>query len=299
MAFPKGRLWRAHCVEISEGRKIVKARKGLKSLVIRIFRILFCVDCHAHARNDGSEVIHFSTSNNSDNLSRSNSSFVINNFNLIKEDILMKDIKKILTIILSISLLFAISCGDRPTGSSPVSADALISSTPEAKGEPATDLENATYKDTIPIDIKNSDATDNFVKNSGMSKEQLIEMMKTETIELSLTIADNKITLVEIETYNMERLKGVQPLKEGEKYSYKVSDKTVQNYEGGKKLNIEDITYIEFTKSGNDITFTYTTAFSYEGDMPEEIDESGNPIGYIYVSDYGYKETYTGKLIKN
>ena len=213
----------------------------------------------------------------------------------------MKDIKKILTIILSISLLFAISCGDRPTGSNPVSADALISSIPEAKGQPATDLENATYKGTIPIDINNSDATDNFVKNSGMSKEQLIEMMKTETIELSLTIADNKITLIQIITSGGEGkiLNGVQPLKEGEKYSYKLSDKNVSPFEGGKKLNMEYITYIEFTKSGNDITFTYTTAFSYEGDMPSGEDESGKPTGYIYVSDYGYKETYTGKLIKN
>ena len=28
VAFPKGRLWRAHCVNNSEERKIVKAHKG-------------------------------------------------------------------------------------------------------------------------------------------------------------------------------------------------------------------------------------------------------------------------------
>lgn len=44
--------------------------------------------------------------------------------NLIKEDIRMKNIKKFLTIILAISLLFAVSCGDRPTGSTPVQSEA-------------------------------------------------------------------------------------------------------------------------------------------------------------------------------
>ena len=57
------------------------------------------------------------TSINSDNLSGINSRFVINNFNLIKEDIRMRISKKILTIILSVGLLFAVSCGDKPTGS--------------------------------------------------------------------------------------------------------------------------------------------------------------------------------------
>ena len=114
----------------------------------------YLLDCHASfhsARNDGSEVIHIqkfvnflnnkavSTPcvNNSrkstqwaeatllskfftfDNLSEKNQllRFVINNFNLIKEDIRMRisKTKKILTIILSVGLLFAISCGDRPT----------------------------------------------------------------------------------------------------------------------------------------------------------------------------------------
>ena len=36
----------------------------------------------------------------------------------------MKNIKKFLTIILAISLLFAISCGDRPTGSTPIQSEA-------------------------------------------------------------------------------------------------------------------------------------------------------------------------------
>ena len=57
--------------------------------------------------------------NNSDNLSRSNPCFVINNFNLIKEDIRMKNITKILITILSLTLLFVVGCGDRPTGSIP------------------------------------------------------------------------------------------------------------------------------------------------------------------------------------
>ena len=105
MAFPKNakkynnNVASAHCVNNSEGRKgfpeqdaKLQSTQGVKTTLL-------------------------STSINSDNLSGINSRFVINNFKFQKEDILMKDIKKILTIILSISLLFLISCGDRPTGS--------------------------------------------------------------------------------------------------------------------------------------------------------------------------------------
>ena len=38
----------------------------------------------------------------------------------------MKNIKKFLTIILAISLLFAISCGDRPTGSTPIQSEGTL-----------------------------------------------------------------------------------------------------------------------------------------------------------------------------
>ena len=75
--------------------------------------------CAFANRTQGVETTLLSKFFTFDNLSRSNPCFVINNFNLIKEDIRMRisKTKKFLTIILSISLLFAISCGDRPTGS--------------------------------------------------------------------------------------------------------------------------------------------------------------------------------------
>ena len=60
---------------------------GKTALLLRIWNSIL-YGLLRFTRNDGSKVIHFSTSINSDNLSRSNSSFVINNFNLIKEDIL-------------------------------------------------------------------------------------------------------------------------------------------------------------------------------------------------------------------
>ena len=152
MAFPKGRLWRAHCVEISEERKIVKARKGLKPLVIRnkdakninnnvafpkgrLWRA-HCVHLQIGCK---SKTNLLSTSINSDNLSRSNPCFVINNFNFTQGGNSMENFKKILTIILSISLLFAISCGDKPTGSD--SGGSVIPS----------DYRNRYYKSENPI----------------------------------------------------------------------------------------------------------------------------------------------------
>ena len=127
------------------------------------------MDCHASfhsARNDGSEVIHIqkfinflnnkavstpcvlfselltqwakatllSVSINSDNLSRSNPCFVINNF-IHKEDIRMKNITKILITILSLTLLFAVGCSnDDKTGGG------TGSDLPEATGENVTGL---------------------------------------------------------------------------------------------------------------------------------------------------------------
>ena len=124
VAFPKGRLWRAHCVHLEIGRK------GLKPLVIRnkdakninnnaafpkgrLWRA-HCVHLQIGCK---SKTDLLSTSINSDNLSRSNPCFVINNF-IHKEDILMKDIKKFLIAALSFMLLVSISCSnDNKTGS--------------------------------------------------------------------------------------------------------------------------------------------------------------------------------------
>ena len=101
-AFPKGRLWRAHCVQLQMRRKGVPKQDAKLQ------------------RTQGVKTALLSTSINSDNLSEKikNLRFVINNF-IHKEDIRMRisKTKKFLTIILSIGLLFTISCGDRPTGS--------------------------------------------------------------------------------------------------------------------------------------------------------------------------------------
>ena len=118
-------------VAFPKGRKIVKARKGLKPLVISI--------------------------NNSDNLSEKikNLRFVINNF-IHKEDIRMKNIKKFLTIILAISLLFAISCGDRPTGSTPIQSEATAMIDGEQVKITFYDANNdkVSFYDATSIEIK-------------------------------------------------------------------------------------------------------------------------------------------------
>ena len=93
VAFPTGRLWRAHCVNNSEA-----ACKGLKPLVIRNkdakninnnAALAHCVHLQIGCE---SKTNLLSTSNNSDNLSRSNSSFVINNFKLIQRRIFYESI---------------------------------------------------------------------------------------------------------------------------------------------------------------------------------------------------------------
>ena len=116
----------AHCVNNSEGRKWfpeqdakLQSTQGVKTaLLLRIWNSIL-YGLLRFTRNDSSKVIHFSTSINSDNLSEKikNLRFVINNFNFTQGGNSMENFKKILTIILSISLLFAISCGDKPTGS--------------------------------------------------------------------------------------------------------------------------------------------------------------------------------------
>ena len=87
MVFPKGRRWRTPCVNNSEGRKIVKARKGLKPLVIRNkdtkninnnAALAHCV--HLQIGHNGLKPLVISI-NNSDNLSEKNKNLcsVINN----------------------------------------------------------------------------------------------------------------------------------------------------------------------------------------------------------------------------
>ena len=64
----------------------------------------------------------------------------------------MKNIKKFLTIILAISLLFAISCGDRPTGSTPIQSEATttidgkqVKITFHSADDSESDFNNASY----------------------------------------------------------------------------------------------------------------------------------------------------------
>ena len=103
-----------------------------------------------------------------DNLSRSNPCFVINNF-IHKEDIRMKNITKILITILSLTLLFVIGCGDRPTGST------TGGDLPEATGENVTGLEShLQFQGTLKSD--NADFTETvnyFFSSIGIENNQI------------------------------------------------------------------------------------------------------------------------------
>ena len=109
----------------------------------------------------------------------------------------MENFKKILTIILSISLLFLVSCGnDDKTGSGGGSGkgDALLNSVPKVTGEPTQDFSTATtYNATLNIvDTKeDTDFTDDFLSYTGKTREQLIEEAKAKQKNIILTITKN------------------------------------------------------------------------------------------------------------
>ena len=75
----------------------------------------------------------------------------------------MKNIKKFLTIILSIGLLFLVSCGDKPTGSTPIQSEA----TTTIDGKQVT----ITLYDANNNKVSFSEATSIEINNTKFTKE--------------------------------------------------------------------------------------------------------------------------------
>ena len=207
--------------------------------------------------------------------------------------------KKFLTIILSISLLFLVSCGDRPTGSDTGGSgkgDALLSSVPKATGTPlsedATDFSGTTtYTGTLNIDETGLDFTGDFM---GKTKKDFIEEMKKDsaTMEFILTVTGNKLTLKENTASGDIFFENKILSKDGNKYNADIEE---NDSGGGNYMKTKN--YIEFTKStDNKITgVKFVKGYSYKGKM----DHSDDRVNWITIDvDYGMITTYTGDLTK-
>ena len=296
----------AHCVHLQMRRKGVPeqdaklqstqwasqtGRRAKTTLLLRIWNSIL-YGLLRFTRNDGSKVIHFFTSINSDNLSRSNPCFVINNF-IHKEDIHMRISKKILTIILSIGLSFSISCGDRPTGSTPGAGDTLISSTPNATGSEVKDFADTTYTGKLDIILDESEYTGGVWE--GMTKEKAFKTYMENrfglaelSMHITLTIANNKLTLQGMQidgsgqfttpAENEKPINNEKILLKDDGTTYNAS---CENSVTGK-VNTKSKYYIEFTKNGNNITVSkFIEANSAQG--------YNDDLGNI---DYGVKTIF-------
>ncbi len=206
----------------------------------------------------------------------------------------MKDIKKILTIILAISLLFAISCGDRPTGSTPGAGDGLVSSTPTATGSEVKNFADAIYTGTLTFD----DTGFEFIGDAGGGDEEAMKQEKKNDLvnskmRHSLTIANNMVTFKsEVPTYE-----SATTYKEYLSYFKDAPLKLKEDritYNASYEINNESTKnkyYIEFIKNGDSLnSFKFIEAHSVNG---FNVDENIN-------MNYGMKITYTAaSLSKN
>ena len=176
--------------------------------------------------------------------------------------------KKFLIVVLSLTLLFAVSCSNEDkTGGGNGDIDnqinALFNSIPAPFIADATDAPNGTYT---------GDFTFADSKDAGDSKNE-----HPNTKNISLTIENNKITKLSIKDYDTSSFKVAQIKTDNGKYNA-ISEFSSDMEGVAQKLNY----YIEFTKDNDttikDIKFIQT--FSVKGAI-----------------NNNYQETYTCKTL--
>ena len=185
--------------------------------------------------------------------------------------------KKFLIAVLSLILLFAISCGDRPTGSDTGGSgkgDALLNSVPKATGKELTtsDAEsftgNHTYTGTLSIIAEESDFTDFYLKHfqgTGATKQEVIEYIKQEKpIEVTLTINNNLVALKD----NAEKTTYLEnsQLKLKEDGSYNADYSINQNNNGTSTKVNNHIEFITDNDKNNITSFKLIYAYYSERD---------------------------------
>ena len=184
----------------------------------------------------------------------------------------MKNITKILITILSLTLLFAIGCGDRPTGSGDVDnqIDALLTSFPKPTGNPISDssLNNYKINDKLAIDTKETKLINYNQSKEDFNKENAEK-------EISLEINNGMVTCKSVSTSTEILIDGKQLYDDNKKYSA-----FEEKYYPGDGVNNTSLYYIEFDI--NTLTFKFTELIRISG-----------------TYNYAYQATYTGTLIKD
>ena len=183
----------------------------------------------------------------------------------------MRISKKIFTIILSISLLVVISCGDRPTGSGDVDnqIDALLTSFPKPTGNPISDSSlNGSYKSQNKLTIVPEETK---LINHNQSKEDFNK--ENAEKEISLEINNGMVTCKSTSTEIL--IDGKQLYDKNKKYSA-----SEEKYYPGDGVNNTSLYYIEFDI--NTLTFKFTELIRISG-----------------TYNYAYQATYTGILTKD
>ena len=179
----------------------------------------------------------------------------------------MRIFKKILTIILSISLLFLVSCGDRPTGSNPVNIDEIINSIPTTEGKPpATDLNvEAVY--TGKLTGSYTTILDGESYSGETSEREFILAISNnnnnriyfgDMYENGDPTSPNKI---KTNIY----LTNEQLYKDGSLYIARKDEEGIGSFGiEEEQLPCKNIYYIEFTKSGDNIDIKSIMSTLYE-----------------------------------
>ena len=197
----------------------------------------------------------------------------------------MENFKKILTIILSIGLLFLVSCGDRPTGSGDV--DNQINALFDKFPKPSTAPENAVNDNSLDGNYESDgnlaivlDETD-AINYPGATKEDII---KNEAAKAGfLEISGGKATgYVDYKSQDGKLFENVQIYKSSGKY-YAVKEITTPFEEGNSRT---DNFYIEFNKDDSNGNLT-----SFKIMQLVRINSRGN--------NYAVQKTYSGTLIKD
>ena len=194
--------------------------------------------------------------------------------------------KTFLITLLSLTLLFSISCSNEGTtgGGGNDGADSV----PTFTGKPATDLADGYYKGVLSY--KSHNISEDF-QFGGMTKEQFVEQQEiTKDKTFYLKIANNKLKWGEheLEIEHQDTIEK-EALKSGSEYGATISDEG-NNAQGSYK----ERKTIKFTISedGDTISITYIEGQSI--DMNVVDDEDGNKV---YVK-YSYDATYEGTLDK-
>ena len=218
--------------------------------------------------------------------------------------------KKILIAVLSLILLFTVSCdnenktgggngGSSGGGSSSGSGkgDAIFSSIPDTTGSPTSDFSGTTtYTGTLNFDATGFDFRGDY-SESDVTRDDIFtaEQQKQQKLEFTLTIKDNKITLEDKITPPEELFKDKILFKSeiGEKYNAR-AEKNMPEENGNTEKRVYYIEFYKSTDSGKD-TLTSVKLIKASSEKGSTENKDHQIVNY----DWGIKTTHTGDFQGN